>query len=137
MKTQDLIKRALDWAVAISNGLTAIMLHDLMRFRAAETNYMGDLTWHLKVQDNIPWIPNNNGIGGNPVPLYSDDWAQGGPIIEREKISLVQDNILKVWRAHDPKQQFVGRGSTPLIAAMRCYVASKLGDEVKIPKELL
>jgi hypothetical protein len=27
-------------------------------------------------------------------------------------------------------------GDTPLIAAMRCYVASKLGDEVEIPKEL-
>lgn len=28
-------------------------------------------------------------------------------------------------------------GPTPLIAAMRCYVASKLGDEVEIPEELL
>jgi len=27
-------------------------------------------------------------------------------------------------------------GDTPLIAAMRCYVASKLGDEVEIPEEL-
>jgi hypothetical protein len=27
-------------------------------------------------------------------------------------------------------------GPTPLIAAMRCYVASKLGDEVEVPKEL-
>ena len=28
-------------------------------------------------------------------------------------------------------------GPTPLIAAMRCYVASKLGDEVEVPEELL
>jgi hypothetical protein len=28
-------------------------------------------------------------------------------------------------------------GPTPLIAAMRCYVASKLGDTVEIPEELL
>ena len=28
------------------------------------------------------------------------------------------------------------RGPTPLIAAMRCYVASKLGDEIEIPTEL-
>jgi hypothetical protein len=27
-------------------------------------------------------------------------------------------------------------GPTPLIAAMRCYVASKLGDEVELPEEL-
>ena len=30
-----------------------------------------------------------------------------------------------------------GYGPTPLIAAMRCYVASKLGDEVEVPVELL
>ena len=28
-------------------------------------------------------------------------------------------------------------GTTPLIAAMRCYVKSKLGNEVEIPEELL
>jgi hypothetical protein len=27
-------------------------------------------------------------------------------------------------------------GPTPLIAAMRCYVASRLGDEVDVPEEL-
>ena len=27
-------------------------------------------------------------------------------------------------------------GPTPLIAAMRCYVSGKLGDEVDIPEEL-
>lgn len=30
-----------------------------------------------------------------------------------------------------------GYGPTPLIAAMRCFVASKLGDEVEVPDELL
>ena len=28
-------------------------------------------------------------------------------------------------------------GPTPLIAAMRCFVASHLGDEVNVPEELL
>ena len=28
-------------------------------------------------------------------------------------------------------------GSTHLIAAMRCYVASKLGDEVEVPDETI
>ncbi len=30
----------------------------------------------------------------------------------------------------------INHGPTPLIAAMRCYVASKLGDEIEIPEEL-
>ena len=28
-------------------------------------------------------------------------------------------------------------GPTPLVATMRCYVASKLGDEVDVPDELV
>jgi hypothetical protein len=74
---------------------------------------------------------------------YSSDWAQGGPIIEREKIDL------QCWDAHSMPWKasidgdtdagialYVEYGPTPLIAAMRCYVASKLGDNIDLPKEL-
>ena len=64
---------------------------------------------------------------------YSTDWAQGGPIIEREKITLEwtgEDWMGYIW--HDA--EFFG--PTPLIAAMRCYVASKLGDNITIPEAL-
>lgn len=69
----------------------------------------------------------------------STDWAQGGPIIERERIDLMwQMGGRPYWLAetqpdHNDQSE---EGSTPLIAAMRCYVASKLGDEVEIPEEL-
>jgi hypothetical protein len=65
---------------------------------------------------------------------YWTDWAQGGPIIEREKMTLEWTG--EDWMAyirHD-EEYF---GPTPLIAAMRCFVASKLGDEVEVPDELL
>jgi hypothetical protein len=63
----------------------------------------------------------------------STDWAQGGPIIEWEMIDLKclptkQGGV--IWRT------VCADGPTPLIAAMRCYVASKLGDEIEIPTEL-
>jgi len=67
----------------------------------------------------------------------STDWAQGGPIIERENISAISHNKPNHWVARTtsyPPTYF--RGPTPLIAAMRCYVASKLGDEVEVPDEL-
>ena len=67
------------------------------------------------------------------VPHYSTDWAQGGPIIEREEIDLVQI-CPGTWRAFNAGRLF--HGPTPLIAAMRCYVASKLGDEIDVPAEL-
>ena len=68
----------------------------------------------------------------------STHWAQGGPIIEREGISLYLDTN-NFWQANifdgNPICNPFGgvQGETALIAAMRCYVASKLGDEVKIP----
>lgn len=60
-------------------------------------------------------------------------WDEGGPIIEREKIRLLyQDEpygrkeITPFWTA-DIKGGAAAYGSTPLLAAMRCYVKSKLG----------
>lgn len=81
------------------------------------------------------------------VPQYSTDWAQGGPIIEREKIDLFTEKQTypESWCASVARYQNGQRlagwrlhqyGPTPLIAAMRCYVASKLGDEVEIPDEV-
>jgi hypothetical protein len=67
----------------------------------------------------------------------SSSWNDGGPIIERERIT-VQASQAGDWRAflgdgttnagtgrraNEPMIQ--ARGDTPLIAAMRCYVASK------------
>lgn len=80
-------------------------------------------------------------IQGKPLdwtpPVYSTDWAQGGPIIERECILLSVD-AAGVWGVfiESGATDFLYHGPTPLVAAMRCYVASKLGDEVEIPEEL-
>ena len=64
------------------------------------------------------------------------DWAQGGPIIEREGISLECRN--GDWIANYAGfPSFRHFSYQPLVSAMRCYVASKLGEEVEIPEELL
>jgi hypothetical protein len=71
----------------------------------------------------------------------STNWAQGGAIIEREGISLL------LWKGFTDGQYWVGsidveerereeEADAPLVAAMRCYVASKLGNEVQIPEGL-
>lgn len=76
----------------------------------------------------------------------SNDWSQGGPIIEREGIDVnrVTDSLwsASLWinnsgMAKNPAQRFRHNiymdGPTPLVAAMRCLVSSKLGAEVEIP----
>ena len=62
------------------------------------------------------------------------NWAQAGPIIEREKINL--SDWASTWYAKIHRNLSSGSGDTALIAAMRCFVASKLGQVVEVPDEL-
>ena len=110
MKVSELSGIALDWAVAKAGGTTNI-----------------DFVWELTKGKFNP----------------STDWARGGVIIEREGISVSREfsSGRIEWAAwtfahfRDDAEAF-GYGETPLIAAMRCYVASKLGDEVQLPEGL-
>lgn len=61
----------------------------------------------------------------------STDWSQGGPIIERERIELRCHMQSAPWSAMG--NGTYAEGPTPLIAAMRAYVASKFGDTVELP----
>ena len=122
MKTSELTGAQLDWAVAKCEGPNSV----------ASCYYDDDAPLWLDEAPENEWTPSTN-------------WVQGGPIIEREFISLADTTSLPLrWVAslmHEDKE-YDGyvlaeeHGPTPLIAAMRCYVASKLGSEVEIPKEL-
>jgi hypothetical protein len=59
-------------------------------------------------------------------------WVDGGPIIEREKITLQSPLFPGArWIATIPLKGIeAGHGSTALEAAMRRYVASKFGEVV-------
>ncbi len=117
MKTSELIGPALDWAV------TSIEAPEALRFGVAD--------WREQRRSAVK--------NGEYAHRYHQNWAQGGPIIEREEIAVCPGYQ---WEAsmeieiQGESDCVIGHGPTPLIAAMRCYVASKLGDEVEIPEEL-
>ena len=124
-KTQDLTGPALDWAV--------FTLTRKDRF-----------TWYLDHEGRFMQEHGEASSQFSPSTL----WQDGGPIIEREKIKL-SPNIGRTWSSqirHETDHPLVAHrvlagwtnkhGPTPLIAAMRCYVASKLGDTIDIPEEL-
>ena len=75
---------------------------------------------------------------------YSTDWALCGPIVEREKIEwqwLPSSHKAHQYGARKPSlgglnRTFCMDGPTIMVAAMRCFVSSHLGDEVDIPNEL-
>jgi len=110
MKTSELTGAALNWAVAKCEGYFDIGMASV-RDGVADVFYFD------------PWTP-------------STDWSQGGAIIEREKIDVMWCGDR--WCAYTMcgDKQLVTEGDTPLITAMRGYVASKLGDEVELPEEL-
>jgi hypothetical protein len=107
INTSELTGAALDWAV----GKIEFMRHSLESDFCGRVGYAWD---------------------------YSTNWAKGGPLIEREGINLDVDTLSvdpERWCACIVADQEV-YGPTALIAAMRCYVASQMGDEVEIPEEL-
>ena len=79
---------------------------------------------------------------GDDEPYHpSTDWAQGGPITEREGISTVfqgdgHEWVASLWDYETEDWRLHTTGPTPLIAAMRCYIYAELGDEVEVPEEL-
>ena len=127
IKTQDLTGAALDWAVAISKGIPA------------EELYIQK--WGSRMPSSI--YRRNRDEDGNldgtyttgPDLLFSRKWEAGGPIIEREGITLRCG--LHGWDAELEEFDAISHGPTPLVAAMRCYCSYKLGDEVEVPNELL
>ena len=114
MKTSELTGAALDWAVAKCEGMSRLD--------------------ERVTRDGIRWA------GDFFKP--SEHWSEGGPIIERERIQVFPHNGGTDWCgvAHVQREGYVAiltnDGPTPLVAAMRCYCISCLGDEVDIPEEL-
>jgi hypothetical protein len=68
---------------------------------------------------------------------YSTDWSAGGPIIESDGIRLHRSHTGEWWASPEADPHRPISGTTPLIAAMRCYVASTLGDDVAVPDGLV
>ena len=130
IKTSELTGAALDWAVA---------LIEYPEWK--EQGFLEVFPYDLSFDDGTTYAP-------------STDWSRSGPIIEREGIllrPLRKDGLFGLWLAMydgDNTGSLVrwlnspwaprnySKGPTPLIAAMRCYVASKFGDEVEMPEEL-
>ena len=123
-RTSTLIGPALDWLVAKCRGYSEIKIY-------------------------LPHRPTDRGwieVRFNPEPKATtarfdptENWFLGGPIIERGGIAverkIIEGTTEHEWKAYVP--YIHAYGPTPLIAAMRCYVASKLGDEVEVPDALL
>ena len=160
IKVSDATNTQLDWLVAKARGFD--IYHDAL------------LNGHVRrgfwVSGYFPGDPNSWMLLSQIAT--STNWAQGGPIIESENITIIRceaeygtdrkgfttSKRISVWAATAGQHRYeniygsqgdhwgtsycidtdgVVYGPTPLIAAMRCFVLSKLGNVIEVPRELL
>ena len=95
------------------------------------------LDWAVSTVADLPYPIVYDEQGQEVSVSPSTVWTQGGPIIERECLELEVEEGVWHSRTSFGFHYYSGKGPTPLVAAMRCYVASKLGDEVDVPDELV
>lgn len=116
-RSDELIGPALNWAMCLIKGIDAKIPAYAEFPRVLCTSDVGLDYW---------------------CPDYNTDWNAVGPIIDDEKITISSDidhtNPPAWWAGKNGTLSHVG--PTPLVAAMRCYVISKLGDEIDIPEYL-
>jgi hypothetical protein len=125
VKVNEASGHVLDWMVAECEGHveSGVYGEPVLRDGQLHIHYCG------VVLDDV-WCPTTN-------------WAQGGPILEWEKIDLYQSTgrtCAAMWENLPGGGRLIAEAKdcpTPLIAAMRCFVSSKLGDEVEVPDELV
>ena len=115
VKTRDLTGAALDFAVALARDESVRVERGRVRFALSQFT--------------------------NDYDLYSPstDWAQGGPIKTQERIStqIKHDGwwVACIYNMNDDPT-YLKLGHSELVAAMRCFCCSRLGDVVDIPEEL-
>lgn len=120
VKVSELSGKALDYAVALCDG-----------FKSGQV-------------EGKFWLWKDDGEF-NILDFYNpqQDWAIAGPIIEREWLDPTpwpnESREDMRWHCHqyDSGGDCGQYGPTLLIAAMLCYVASKIGEEIDIPDNLL
>lgn len=117
VKTEELTGAALDWAVAKVMGVKVITDPNSPRQRQM--------------------VEDTEAVNGWYCYSPSTDWSHGGPLIEKSYVSV---QIMRggweadVFDARIPSLQW---SNSPLEAVCRAVVASRLGDEVEVPQELV
>ena len=136
IKTTALTGPALDFAVSVAKGIPVEEI-----YISGKSPYISIFRRNRDEEGNL-----NGCYTTGPDLLFSTKWEAGGPIIQQEMMRIISPLEKGVdWVARIKitpiKGDFLGwheaRGATPLIAAMRCYVFSKLGEVAEIPNELI
>jgi hypothetical protein len=130
-KVEELSGKSLDWAVARCEG---------WKWKAG-TRFGGEYWFELSLGDEYCTVTKQHNHYCRRRLLwelpFSTSWSLGGPILERESISTTNFDDYPKWTARYPSNPVSHTGCTLLVAAMRAYVYSKLGEDIDVPEEIL
>lgn len=120
VNVNDLNDAGLDWAVAICEKVSI-------------TGRGSDGRLHISTSTPL--------AGSQSFAPSSDHWT-GDAIVSRENILITEDQDQVGYRAFKISDgaylegTAICFGKTPLVAAMRCYVANTLGSAILVPDEI-
>ncbi|MDO8416539.1 MAG: DUF2591 family protein [Agitococcus sp.] len=144
-KTVELTELQINWAIARLRGLNPSIVTVATQFAdlRASGNYseeeLGLVSQTLQPRIYI-------GDMHQKCPLFSTDWAVGGPIlgqlIEEGLLVMARDKNWATAQKYPLKASFdnwetASYGNTPLVTALRCYITREYGETVDIPTALV
>lgn len=128
VKTDEIIGPALDWAVANATEAWEFS-HEWFPTMTLDPRFIGIRN---VVVDGCVWLEPRNPFRQDPQPFMpSTDWSQGGALWDEFATSMDRHDGWLVSVIGGDAQ-----GPTKLIALCRAIVAAKIGDVVRVPKEL-
>lgn len=128
VKTAELIGPALDWAVAVAQGWQMRRVP-----KDIDGNNGGEVLAPQDLSRDFQFPPRGTVPVGYFLRRWSTDWAHGGPLIDKHRISF-EDGITDFYAVCAGGE---GYGPTHLVAACRAIVSAALGDTVQVPSELI
>lgn len=153
VKTSELVGVMLDYAVALCLGVNP-------QYNMSSHGRIWKGWWIATPYYNkLPNYSTNWQQGGPIIELNSISIIRCDDHYEKDKKGYCTNKRIPMWAAeygggHGVEESYGSQGDyfgdyynlaesdcvygpTPLIAAMRCYVASKMGNEIEIPEELV
>lgn len=102
------------------------------------------LNWLVAKYEGVAWLYERLDGVTPPGACYTRDHQLAEPLIEREGIRVREGSPLYFPKGNERGYLYErlwiadkSQGSTPLIAAMRCFIVRRIGNIVEIPAELL
>lgn len=135
VKTAKITGAALDWAVCMAKGIKPEDIY------ISKWPGLKSASLFRRNRDEDGNLDGSYTTG--PDLLFSRSWEAGGPLLSKERISRTIDHS-GLWIAYwtdgytegDAGKLWMQCDKSELVAGLRCYVASKLGEEVEVPEEL-